>query len=130
MADDNRSINNDWRRRDQQSRSTFTPQQQQQKQQQQQQKQFSSQYTPVRGFNSREVEDFLNREYTAALEQARASEKEEDVKNKTVVFQSDGKGWTNTTPKGSAWTQRGHLTAKGATVLSELRRGVQNLPAE
>ncbi|KAK9325073.1 hypothetical protein V1517DRAFT_315317 [Lipomyces orientalis] len=84
------------------------------------------QHVPVRGFNSREVEDYLNRGYASAMEHARNSEKDESAKNKAVIYQTDQKGWS-TSSKGTAWGQRGYLTAKGNTVLNELRNGLQNL---
>ncbi|KAK9390194.1 hypothetical protein V1515DRAFT_589490 [Lipomyces mesembrius] len=84
------------------------------------------QHVPVRGFNSGEVEDYLNRAYASALEQARNSDKGENPKITAAIYQTDQKGWS-TSSKGTAWGQRGHLTAKGSAVLSELRRGLQNL---
>ncbi|KAK9379581.1 uncharacterized protein V2V93DRAFT_52620 [Kockiozyma suomiensis] len=125
MSEDNRlliyrSSNNNWRRRDQ-SRSNY-PQQQPQQQQPPSQHKPAQQFTSVRGFNSREVEEYLNKGYSASLVQARAGGDE-----KTIIYSADGKGWTSTTPKGSAWGQRPHLTAKGTTVLTELRHGLQNL---
>ncbi|KAK9458877.1 uncharacterized protein V1516DRAFT_681421 [Lipomyces oligophaga] len=88
----------------------------------------SSRYVPVKGFNSQEVDEYLNRGYARAIDEAKApssSKGEGDLKNKTVIYQNDGKGWS--TPKNGPSTQRGYLTAKGTTVLSELRRGSQNL---
>ncbi|KAK9238905.1 hypothetical protein V1525DRAFT_399841 [Lipomyces kononenkoae] len=127
MTDDHRASNNsNWRRRPTQ------PTQEQQQQGSNQQRQGDNhgyapmQHVPVGGFNSSEVEDYLNRGYATALEQARNSERGEIPKTKVTIYQTDQKGWS-TSSKGTAWGQRAHLTAKGTAILSDLRRGLQNL---
>ncbi|KAK9449500.1 uncharacterized protein V1518DRAFT_416169 [Limtongia smithiae] len=140
MSDDVRNINNsNWRRRP--AQPPFQQQQGFQPQNQARQQQVGpissdgshgqytpSQNTPVRGFNSREVEEFLNRGYDKALQEAQSAERAEGKNTKAAVFQTDSKGWSTT--KGSVWSQRGHLTAKGSNVLNDLRRGLQHLPNE
>ncbi|KAK9456131.1 hypothetical protein V1511DRAFT_496639 [Dipodascopsis uninucleata] len=138
MSDEHRSNSSNWRRRPAQNQNQQSYQSSQYGGSHRQQggnvghdsHGFSAaQHVPVRNFNSKEVEDFLNKEYSAAQERARESlavDENAASKNKPVLYQSNQKGW-NTSTKSSAWSQRGNVTTKGSSVLGELRKGFQNL---
>jgi len=76
---------------------------------------FIESHTPVRGFNSSAVEEYLCRGYSVEYEAARS---EKQVGQKPVIYKSD-KGWS--TPKG-AWGARANAMASGNTFLTQLKK--------
>ncbi|KAK9467529.1 hypothetical protein V1512DRAFT_290672 [Lipomyces arxii] len=75
-------------------------------------------HVAVRGFNGREVEEYLNTGYVNAIESAKS--------NDSIVIYQNSKGWTSQ-KSNSSWGQKTHLTTKGTSVISELRKGLQSL---
>jgi len=91
-------------------------------QNQQQQQQIPQVYVephiPVRGFNGKEVEDFLYRAYQKELDAAK--NQGIDQSQKPTIYKSD-KGWSLPT-KGGAWGNRSNTMASGNHFLNQLRR--------
>jgi len=81
-------------------------------------------HVPVRGFNSREVSEYMNRAYVAALNSAQNPYPDEATK--PLVYKSPENPW-KTTGKGP-WGSRLHVMANGTDFLSQLRKGVGALP--
>jgi len=78
-------------------------------------------HVPVKGFNSREVSEYLNRAYAAALNSAQNPYGDEA--SKPIIYKSPEKGW-KTTGKASG----GPWGSRQPDFLSQLRRGVAVLP--
>ncbi|KAH0612880.1 uncharacterized protein H6S33_009260 [Morchella sextelata] len=109
-------------------------QQQQQHQHQQQQQQQAAQayidaHVPVRGFNGKEVEDFLFRAYEKEMQAAKNTGV--DQSQKPMIYKSDkDKGWS--TPK-NAWGTRANAMASGGNFLTQLKKSqaaLQNTPRD
>ncbi|KTW32437.1 uncharacterized protein T551_00527 [Pneumocystis jirovecii RU7] len=92
---------------------------------------YRSQKTPTtealhaqnKGFNSSEVSAYLNREWKSALD--RANDSAYQAKNKPEIYKMTDNEWmTKSGSITSVWAGRGHLTVKGTTFLSELRKSV------
>lgn len=109
-------------------------QQQQQHQHQQQQQQQAAQayidaHVPVRGFNGKEVEDFLFRAYEKEMQAAKNTGV--DQSQKPMIYKSDkDKGWS--TPK-NAWGTRANAMSSGSNFLTQLKKSqaaLQNTPRD
>ncbi|KAL7265961.1 hypothetical protein RUND412_011509 [Rhizina undulata] len=93
--------------------------------QQQANSSFVEGHMPVRGFNSKEVEDYLFRGYEKEVLAAGAQGGDEG--SKPLVYKSD-KGWSTPTQKSGAWGPRGidfsaaNMMASGGTFLNQLRK--------
>ncbi|KAG5513918.1 hypothetical protein PMAC_000540 [Pneumocystis sp. 'macacae'] len=76
-----------------------------------------------KGFNSSEVSSYLNKEWKSALD--RANDSTCQTKNKPEIYKMTDNEWmTKSGSITSVWAGRGHLTVKGTTFLSELRKSV------
>lgn len=85
-------------------------------------------HVPVRGFNSREVSEYLNRGFVAALNAAQNPYGDEALKQ--MIYKSPEKAWKTTgKASGGPWSRQ-HVMANGTDFLSQLRKGVMALPAE
>lgn len=96
------------------------PNQQQQHQQQHQQgvQAHIDVHVPVRGFNGKEVEDFLFRAYEKEMQAAKNTGV--DQSQKPMIYKSDkDKGWS--TPK-NAWGLRAGAMASGGNFLTQLKK--------
>jgi len=130
----NREGGNAWNNRGGSSQGQNQQQQQQQQQQSQQHQQqqqaafLLDEHVPVRGFNSREVSEFLNREYTAALNTAQ-NPYENDASKKPMIYKSPEKPWKTTgRTSGGPWGSKQHVMANGTDFLSQLRKGWGSVP--
>ncbi|KAI5801196.1 hypothetical protein EDC01DRAFT_510851 [Geopyxis carbonaria] len=80
-------------------------------------------HIPVNGFNSRELEEMLNRGYEANMNAYRAAPESE----KPVLYKSSDQGWS--TPKGGAWGTKVNTMANGANFLVQLKKSQVALPS-
>ncbi|KAF8471854.1 hypothetical protein BDZ91DRAFT_846455 [Kalaharituber pfeilii] len=86
-------------------------------------------HIPVRGFNSREVSEFLNRGYVEALNAAQNPYADEG--SKPIIYKSPENPWKTTgKASGGPWGSRQHVMANGNDFLSQLRKGVAALPKD
>lgn len=85
-------------------------------------------HVSVRGFNSREVSEFLNRAFVSAVNDAQNPYKDEALK--PMIYKSPEKAWKTTgKASGGPWSRQ-HVMANGNDFLSQLRKGVAALPSE
>lgn len=85
-------------------------------------------HVPVRGFNSREVSEYLHRGFAAALNAAQTPYGDEA--QKPMIYKSPEKPWKTTgKASGGPWSRQ-HVMANGTDFLSQLRKGIMALPAE
>lgn len=85
-------------------------------------------HVPVRGFNSREVSEYLNRAYLAALNEAQNPQKGDEAK--PMIFKSPENPWKTTGKVSAGPWSRPHVMANGNDFLSQLRKGVAGLPTD
>ncbi|KAF8422449.1 hypothetical protein EV426DRAFT_169783 [Tirmania nivea] len=85
-------------------------------------------HVPVRGFNSREVSEYLNRGFVAALNAAQAPHEDEALK--PMIYKSPQNAWITSGRTGSGAWPKQHVMANGTNFLNQLRKGVMALPAE
>jgi len=84
-------------------------------------------HVPARGFNSKEVSEYLNRAYVAATNSAQNPYPDEVPK--PLIYKSPENPWKTTgKASGGPWGSRLHLMANGADFISQLRKGVAALP--